>query len=138
MRADDAPAVAALTTQLGYPVDAVEMLRRAQPIMDRDDHVLLVAIDEADRPIAWLHVLRHATLEGPESALIAGLVVDEDARSVGTGTALLSAGEAWARGHALDTMLVRSRSSRTRAHRFYERMGFVETKRSHVFEKSLV
>lgn len=138
MRADDAPAVAALTTQLGYPVEAAEMLRRAQPIMDRDDHVLLVATDEADRPIAWLHVLRHATLEEPERAVIAGLVVDEDARSNGIGTTLLSAGEAWAHSRGLDTMLVRSRSTRTRAHRFYERMGFMETKRSHVFEKSLV
>ncbi len=138
MRVDDAAAVATLTTQLGYPVDAEELLRRARAILDRDDHVLLVATDEADRPIGWLHVLQHATLEEPERAVIAGLVVDEDARSNGIGTSLLSAGEAWARSRGLDTMLVRSRSTRTRAHRFYERIGFVETKRSHVFEKSLV
>ena len=31
-----------------------------------------------------------------------------------------------------------SGGTRERAHRFYERIGYVEVKRSHVFEKTLV
>lgn len=138
MRADDAKAVAELTTALGYSVDQDEMTARICPLLGRDDHLLLVATDPDDRPIGWLHIVRHATLETSERAVIAGLIVEESARSGGIGRGLVAEGEAWARAVGVPSMLVRSRSTRTRAHRFYERIGYVETKRSHVFEKPLV
>ncbi|MGI8659073.1 MAG: GNAT family N-acetyltransferase [Candidatus Limnocylindria bacterium] len=138
MRADDAAAVASLTTELGYAVDPDEMAARIVPLLGRDDHLLLVATDPQDRPIGWMHVVRYATLETSERAVIAGIIVDESARSSGIGRGLVEAGEAWARAAGVPSMLVRSRSTRTRAHRFYERIGYVETKRSHVFEKPLV
>jgi len=43
-----------------------------------------------------------------------------------------------ARDRGATTILVRSRSTRERAHRFYDRIGYVEVRRSHVFEKPLV
>ncbi len=138
MRADDAPAVADLTTALGYPVDASEMASRTAPILQRDDHLLLVATDASDRPVGWIHAHRRLTLEAPEHGVISGLVVGDGARDRGAGTELVKAAERWARSCGLTTMLVRSRSTRTRAHRFYERIGYVEIKRSHVFEKPLV
>ena len=137
-RTDDAAALAELTTQLGYPVDPVRMALRMAALLDRPDEAVLVATGERGRPIGWVHVARVAVLEADARASINGLVVDEAHRSGGLGAQLLAAAEAWARGHGLDTMLVRSRSTRERAHRFYERHGYVETKRSHVFEKRLV
>lgn len=138
MRNGDLPAVARLTTQLGYPVDEVEMATRASPLIGHSDHLLLVATGDDDVPTGWIHVLRHRTLETPERALIAGLVVDEPLRSSGVGSDLVASAAAWARAAGIPAMLVRSRSTRGRAHRFYERMGFVEIKRSHIFEKPLV
>ncbi|MEO5986997.1 MAG: GNAT family N-acetyltransferase [Candidatus Limnocylindria bacterium] len=138
MSADDVAAVAALTAQLGYPVGPEAMTARASALMGRADHLLLVATDHDDHPVGWLHVVRHRTLETSDRALIAGLVVDETARSSGIGRELVAEGEAWARAAGIPAMLVRSRSTRRRAHRFYERIGYVETKRSHVFEKPLV
>ena len=38
----------------------------------------------------------------------------------------------------MTTLIVRSRITRQRAHRFYERAAYVQTKLSHVFEKPLV
>jgi len=58
--------------------------------------------------------------------------------SEGIGAALVEAAEGWARHRGATEMIVRSRSARVRAHRFYERIGYAEVKRSHVFVKSLV
>ena len=135
--ADGGP-MAELTTQLGYPVDAKTLGERLADMRSRTADEVLVAVDEHDRPIAWVHVALLATLEASHLAIINGLVVDEDRRSGGIGTRLVEAAEQWARESGATAILVRSRSTRERAHRFYERIGYVEVKRSHVFEKPLV
>jgi len=138
MRAADAERVADLATQLGYPVAADELARRFADLGARADHEVLVATDDADRPIGWIHISRVATLAASDLASIDGLVVDDGLRSGGIGAALVDAAESWARERGARTVTVRSRSTRQRAHRFYERIGYVEIKLSHVFSKSLV
>ena len=138
MREADADRVAALTTQLGYPVAPDELTRRLAEVRTHDDHELLVAVDPEDAAIGWIHVARHAGLEVADQAIIHGLVVDESARSGGIGNELVEAAEAWARSSGATTIIVRSRAARRRAHRFYERIGYVEVKVSHTFSKSLV
>jgi GNAT superfamily N-acetyltransferase len=138
MRDADATRVATLTTQLGYPVTPDELARRLAEVRTHDDHELLVAVDADDAVIGWIHVGRHPGLEAADLAIIHGLVVDEPARSAGIGNELVDAAEAWARSCGATTIIVRSRSTRPRAHRFYERIGYVEVKVSHVFEKRLV
>jgi GNAT superfamily N-acetyltransferase len=66
-----------------------------------------------------------------------GLVVDESVRSRGIGARLLERGEAWAQERGCRTMLVGTRITRERAHRFYERQGYDLLKTSHFFEKPL-
>lgn len=138
MRADDSAAVADLTGELGYPVGTDEMARRVTALAQRsDDTILLVAVDAADGPVGWIHVERVDTLESGPMAGIAGLVVGEGSRSDGIGARLLAAGEAWARDHGLDIVQVRSRTTRERAHRFYEREGYELVKSSAVFRKRI-
>ncbi len=134
----DAGRVAELTTQLGYPVDAETLVSRLAEVRTRPADELLVAVDADDLPVGWIHVARLALLEASALACINGLVVDEDRRSEGIGAALVAAAEAWARDRGATKIMVRSRSTRMRAHRFYERIGYVEIKRSHVFSKSIV
>lgn len=134
----DVGPMAELTTQLGYPVDPQTLGERFADLRTRTADEVLVAVDEDDHPIAWVHVALLATLEGSHLAAINGLVVEEGHRSSGIGTALVDAAERWARDRGATAILVRSRSTRERAHRFYERIGYVEVKRSHVFEKPLV
>ena len=138
MVAADAGRAASLTTQLGYPVEADALAERLAVVRTRATDELLVAVDGDDRAIGWIHVSMLAVLERSDLACINGLVVDEEHRSEGIGVALVEAAEAWARAQGAATIMVRSRSTRERAHRFYERIGYVETKRSHVFEKPLV
>ncbi|HET9879798.1 MAG TPA: GNAT family N-acetyltransferase [Candidatus Limnocylindria bacterium] len=136
-RVEDAAAIAALTTQLGYAVDAEGQARRLAPILASDRDAVLVATDAADRPIGWIHVQRRLYLEGDDQALIAGLVVDEEHRSSGIGAALLAAAEEWATAHDLRSMRVQSRVERAGAHRFYERHGYAVAKTSLVFDRPI-
>lgn len=138
MRAADVPRVAELTTELGYPSTAEEIERRFAAVRARPDGIVLVAANGEDAAVGWIHVLRVASLEASDVAMIAGLVISDGHRSAGIGADLLAAGEAWSREHGARTMSVRSRSTRPRAHRFYERHGYVQIKLSHVFEKPLV
>jgi GNAT superfamily N-acetyltransferase len=137
MAESDADAIAELTTLLGYPVDAATTRTRLAEVAARPHDAVLVAVDDADRPIGWIHVGRLAILEASDLASINGLVVTEDRQSSGIGSALVSAAEDWARSAGATAITVRSRSTRERAHRFYERIGYVEIKRSRVFEKPL-
>ena len=138
MRPDDADAMADLTTQLGYSADAASISTSMARILARPgDDALLVAVDDEDEPIGWIHVARSPALETSPSATIHGMVVDETRRSAGIGAELLVAAEVWARAHGARSMTVRSRTERERAHRFYERHGYAETKRSVVFSRDL-
>ena len=136
-RLDDAPVLADLTTQLGYPVDGPTLAERLAPLLTSDDHRVLLAANPDDRPVGWMHIVIEQSLAAGTHAVIAGLVIDERHRSEGIGLALLDAGEAWARDRGIGIMVVRSRIARERAHRFYEREGYTLDKTSYVFSKSL-
>ena len=134
----DAPHVADLATQLGYPSRPEEIGERLATLLGHpDEHAAFVA-DEHGRAMGWVHVALSASLLSGPKADIGGLVVDQDHRSGGVGGELLAAAEAWARERGARTMMVRSRVARERAHRFYEREGYALVKTSHVFEKPLV
>ena len=138
MRADDTARVAELTGPAAAVVEREDFGGRFAYLRRRPEDEVLVAVGEDDQPIGWIHVSRFASLEASDVALIGGLVVDDAHRAGGIGEALLDAAEGWARGHGASTMVVRSRITRERAHRFYERHGYHTVKTSHVFEKPLV
>ncbi len=123
--------------QLGYPIEPDELRRRLAAVAVNKDAAVLVATDPRDRAIGWLHVELKRTLTAPLTAQIAGLIVDERARGDGVGSELVGAAAAWAASHGCQRLMVATRVTRQRAHRFYLREGFSLDKTSHVFEKSL-
>jgi len=138
MTAADAALVADLTTQLGYPTGSSETAERIAMLLERpEDHAALVA-EEDGRVIGGVHVAIYTSLESGRVATIGGLIVGEGHRSSGIGAQLLMAAEEWARENGAAKMTVRSRVTRERAHRFYEREGYTLLKTSHVFEKRFV
>jgi GNAT superfamily N-acetyltransferase len=102
-----------------------------------DQAAVLVAADAEDRPIGWIHVEVRRTLVTPLSAQVMGLVVDDAVRSGGIGRELVRSAEAWAAARGCGRMLVGTRVTRKRAHRFYEREGYAVLKTSYFFEKEL-
>ena len=80
----DAPALAALAGELGYPTTAEELLGRLAAL-DPTDAAVIVSTDADDVPTGWCHVEMRRTLVEPISALILGLVVGEGHQSAGIG-----------------------------------------------------
>ena len=132
----DAPALAALAGELGYPTSAEALLSRLAALHPTDAAVI-VSTDTNDRPTGWCHVEMHRTLVEPVSALIMGLVIGEDHRSTGIGADLLAAAERWARARGCRQLVVATRITRERAHRFYAREGYEVSKTSYFLTKVL-
>jgi GNAT superfamily N-acetyltransferase len=133
---DDAPAAAELSGQLGYPVSPDTLKTRVEFLANQPDHVIYVACI-AEQVVGWIDVCITHHLAADPRAEIAGLVVSSEVRSQGIGRQLVEKAEQWARDHGLTTMLVRSRSTREAAHRFYLREGYTHSKTSVVFTKDL-
>ena len=136
-KSGDAPRIAELAGELGYPATAAEMRERLRGIGPASQHAVLVAETAKDGVIGWLHVSREPLLEVEIRAEVNGLVVAEGQRSAGAGARLLAAAEEWARKHGCKGMSVRSNVIRERAHKFYERNGYEHYKTQKSFRKPL-
>jgi GNAT superfamily N-acetyltransferase len=133
-RRSDVSALAALSGELGYPVEVAEMSRRFNAVADRADQAIFVA--ELDGAVAgWIHIAERRLLEASRQAEIMGLVVQATARGRGLGRALVRAAERWAFMRGLDTVVVRSNIVRPESHPFYVTLGYTRTKTQHVYRK---
>jgi GNAT superfamily N-acetyltransferase len=133
-RADDAPALAALFTELGFPASRAAIAKRLDALL-RAGETVLVAMREGETVgVLTVHVTPVLHRPTPVGRLTA-LVVTETARGRGVGRALVQAAERTlaARGCAL--IEVTSNRRLTEAHRFYEHLGYEAT--SVRFKKAL-
>lgn len=133
----DAPRLADLAGQLGYPATTAQLRERLRTIKPALQHAVFVAESPKDGVIGWLHVSRQPLLEEELRAEVNGLVVADGQRSLGAGARLLAAAEDWARTHGCKAMSVRSNVLRERAHKFYERNGYEHNKTQKSFRKPL-
>lgn len=136
-RPEDAPAIAVLATQLGYPTSAEQAAARLRDVLNRSDGAVLVAEGEDGMAIGWAHVAGTYGVQSDPFAEILAMVVDEDHRSQGIGAALVEAALDWAGQNGFGTVRVRSNVVRERTHAFYERLGFRRTKTQVVFVRPI-
>jgi N-acetylglutamate synthase-like GNAT family acetyltransferase len=128
----DAAAIAPLLGELGYPVDAVDLVPRLARVLERNDQKVLIAEDpEGALGVLALHVFPMLEYER-DAALITGLVITERARGIGVGRLLVERAEAFARSCGVRRFLVTTHNRRAGAHAFYERLGFEFTGRRYV------
>jgi GNAT superfamily N-acetyltransferase len=133
----DAPQLAVLSGQLGYPATTPQVRERLRGIQPAFQHAVFVADSPEAGVIGWVHVSKQPLLEVEIRAEVNGLVVAEGQRSLGAGAQLLAAAEDWARKHGCKGMSVRSNVIRERAHKFYERNGYEHFKTQKSFRKPL-
>ena len=136
-KSSDAPRLAELSGQLGYPATAAQLRARLRGIRPASQHAVFLADSAKDGVVGWLHVSKQHLLESENRAEVNGLVVAEGQRSLGAGARLLAAAEDWARKHGCKSMSVRSNVIRERAHAFYERNGYEHYKTQKSFRKPL-
>ncbi len=104
----DAPRIAVLSGELGYPATAAEICKRLLRIKPASLHAVFVADAPEHGVIGWVHVSKQPLLEVEIRAEVNGLVVAEGQRNLGAGAQLLFAAEEWARQHGCKSMSVRS------------------------------
>jgi GNAT superfamily N-acetyltransferase len=136
-RTNDAPQLAELSGQLGYPTTAKEITKRMRKLKPASQNALFVAEAHNTGVVGWTHVSITHLVEVGTRAELNGLIVAEGQRSLGAGARLLEAAEDWARKHGCPNMSVRSNVIRERAHKFYERQGYEHYKTQKAFRKSL-
>ena len=140
MTREDCEAVARLCGELGYPASAGQICSRLASAMPETRARLVAEADNGSEGFAvvgWIEVRLAEQLTSERSAEICGMVVAEEFRSRSIGRLLVSAAEDWASSQGVASLLVRSRISRDRAHRFYRRCGFEQVKTSLIFQKPL-
>ena len=133
----DAPVLARLAGELGYPATADEILGRLQRLLGDPENAVIVAEDTETGVTGWIHVFVCHRLESGPCAEIGGLVVAAGRRGLGVGARLVAAAESWAAEHDLGEIRVRSNVLREGAHRFYERLGYRRVKSQAVFARDL-
>ena len=136
-RISDAPQLAELSGQLGYPTTAAEITKRMRKLKPASQNALFVAESKDTGVAGWAHVSVTHLLEVGTRAELNGLIVAEGQRSLGAGARLLEAAEDWARKNGCPSMSVRSNVVRERAHKFYERQGYEHYKTQKAFRKPL-
>lgn len=119
----DAPAIARLLTQLGYPTPPDDIPPRLTEV-EREGGAALVAVNGSGDPIAVATTARYSALhKSGQVCYITAFVTDPDSRGQGVGRRLLTAIEDWAREHGCERISVTSAERRAGAHAFYERCG---------------
>lgn len=112
------------------------MAERIAQLQCSASHVVYVACI-GDEVVGWVDVGIGNHLQGEPYGEIGGLVVRSQQRSSGIGRQLVARAEQWAKDQGITNMIVRSRTTREAAHRFYLREGYAQTKTSAVFAKDL-
>jgi GNAT superfamily N-acetyltransferase len=135
-RPADADAIAALTKQLGYDVTAASVADKLSRMLARSDQQFFVA-EHDGRPVGWVHTVIWEYLDADRFVVIGGLVVDAECRKQGIGRQLMARAEEWALSQGCSIVRLWSSAVRTEAHRFYERIGYVNIKTQYSFVKPL-
>jgi GNAT superfamily N-acetyltransferase len=132
----DAPAIARLAGELGYP-STEEEVRARLAILLPDERCFAAVAAVGAEPCGWIAAEHRRSLDADERAEITGLVVGAGARRAGVGRALVAEAERWAAGRGLALVTVRSNAARLESHPFYESLGYARTKTQHYYRKPL-
>lgn len=134
---NDLEGLAALMTDLGYPVEPARMKERMDRILAEPSCHTFVAVRNGR--ISGMIGCREAVGYEFDGTFmqINSLVVGQPYQGQGIGKALLEYAELWAAGRGANALFLTSGSKpeRQEAHRFYERRGF--TRNGYRFVKSL-
>ena len=123
----DVPALAELTTHLGYPAAPEAMRARFDRIAAHDEYETYVA-ERDGRVVGFVGMMVGLSYTyDPPFARLLSLVVEPGERGRGTGAALLAAAERWALAQGATQLHLTAALHREGTHRFYERLGYERT-----------
>ena len=125
--ASDAPALANMLGQLGYPTEASEIPGRLARMAERPGTMVFVA-EHRNKPVAVVTVHLFPSLHTSDpNAWLTAVVVDESARGMGVGSAIVKYAEDWARRQGAKRLALTSHLRRVEAHEFYKKRQYEHT-----------
>lgn len=133
----DGEALAELVSQLGYPASSTEVNQRLSRIKNSPEERVFVAESDLGRVIGLIHARITRNLHQPTFLEIVALVVDEKMRGQAVGRHLIEAVEAFGNECGVPQIWLRTGAHRTRAHHFYESLGYDRTTTSYKYLKKL-
>ena len=134
VKASDAKNIAKLSTRLGYPVSARQMVRRIGVVRTRRDQKLFAA-ELNQNIVGWLEIFLPLSVLNFGKAEIGALIVDDHYRRFGVGSALMNAAHGWAERKRCPFIYLRSNVIRKKAHKFYKHKSYAILKTQYVFQK---
>ncbi len=133
----DAPELALLTTQLGYPASEKTIRDRLERILSHAENALFVAEGPDHEVAGWIHGFLCQLLESRYRVEIGGLIVGERFRRKGVGQQLVKTIGEWAAEQGASELSVRCREERPEAHEFYQALAFRYVKTQRSFRKQI-
>jgi GNAT superfamily N-acetyltransferase len=126
--ASDAPILSVLLAQLGYPASVPEIPQRLSAIANHPEAAAFVATNRYGEVVGLVtaHIFPSIHDNDPV-AWLTTLVVLEDARGAGIGSALVRHVEAWAVERGAKRLSVTSGAQRHSTHEFYEKRDYQRT-----------
>ena len=119
---DDAGAILGLVEEFylidGHVFDRDVVVRGLTPLLESDDHGVVLLEDAAYAVVTWSYSLE----SGGQDALVDELFVRHTGQ--GTGAALMEAVFDEARARGITKVFLETESANSAARRFYERIGF--------------
>ena len=134
-RVTDAPELARLSAQLGYPAPGKLTTVNLGDLLAAPDHEVLVAERGSSGLVGFIHVFITRRLFIDLFAELGGLIVDDRDRNLGIGRRLLEGAESWALKWGALEMRVRSNALREKTREFYLGQGYQEIKKQFVYLK---
>lgn len=136
VKPSDAPDIATLSVVLGYPISLKAMAALIRKVSARKNQKLFVATVRGE-VAGWLEIFHPLSVLNSGKAEIGALIVDEQYRRFGVGTALMDKAHEWARRTGSPFIYLRSNIIRKEAHEFYKRSGYSVFKTQYVFRNTL-
>ena len=137
LKIEDSEAITSLSKQLGYPGTRLETETRINALLIHPDHCAFVAVME-QTIIGWIHGFYTIRLQSEPFLEIGGLVVDENYRNQQVGRKLVEQVKEWGIKKGVSKLRVRCQTKRTETHRFYQKIGFTQTKEQKVFDLDML
>jgi GNAT superfamily N-acetyltransferase len=131
---DDGDALFLLSIQLGYKYPLEKLMKKLEYIIKSDEHKIYVAVDST-KIVGYIHVHLYRSLFIDDLLNILGIVVDQEYRAQGVGTALLKSAELFADTINCKGLRASSGKERLSAHTFYEKRGFASFKEHKTYIK---
>ena len=132
----DAEAICTLSQQLGYHLTVSETGAQIKLVLLHNDNCGFVAVAD-ENVIGWIHGFKAIRMETQPFVEIGGLVVDHRHRDKGIGEKLVNRVKQWCIEQGISSLKVRCNTKRLEAHKFYNKIGFIEIKTQKIFEIEL-